>query len=144
MRYKFSLKPEIKSTVEWELSSYRENKRQLEKAKRDMIPSGVQKYSLTAGIDGGGAKRSTEEVAMKMISAPYIYRLEFTVDAIERALRYFDEVDMKLIELIYWRREYTAEGAGMIVGISRSGVYLRLNKILGCVAFEMGYVSTRM
>ena len=60
MRYKFSLKPEIKSTVEWELSSYRENKRQLEKAKRDLIPSGVQGYSLTAGVDGGEAKRSTE------------------------------------------------------------------------------------
>lgn len=144
MRYKFSLKPEIRATVEWELSSYRENKRQLEKAKRDMIPSGVQGYSLTAGVDGGGAKRSTEEVAMKMISAPYIYRLEHTVDAIGRALTYFDDIDMKLIELIYWRKEYTAEGAGMIVGISRSGVYLRLNKILGCVAFEMGYVSNRV
>ena len=143
MRYKFSLKPEIKSTVEWELSSYRENKRQLEKAKRDLIPSGVQGYSLTAGVDGGGAKRTTEDVAMKMISAPYIYRLEFTVDAIERALTRFDKLDMKLIELIYWRKEYTAEGAGMIAGIQKTAVYQRLNKILGCVAFEMGYVSER-
>ena len=144
MRYKFSLKPEIRSTVEWELSSYREDKRQLEKVKRDMIPSGVQKYSLTAGVDGGEAGRSTEEIAMKMVSAPYIYRLEHKVDAIGRALAYFDDLDMKLIELIYWRKEYTPEGAGMIVGVSRSGVYLRLNKILGCVAFEMGYVSNRV
>ena len=143
MRYKFNLTPKIKATVEWELSSYREDKRQLEKIKRDFIPSGVQGYSLTAGVDGGSAKRSTEEVTMKMISAPYIRRLELTVDAIDRALTRFDKIDMKLIELIYWRKEYTADGAGMVVGIQKSAVYQRLNKILGCVAFELGYVSER-
>ena len=143
MRYKFSLKPEIKSTVEWELSSYRDDKRQLEKVKRDMIPSPVQGYSLTAGVDGGEAKRTTEEVTMRVISAPYIRRLEISVEAIERALTRFDDIDMKLIDLIYWRKEYTPEGAGMIVGMQKSAVYQRLNKILGCVAFEMGYVSER-
>jgi RinA family phage transcriptional activator len=143
MRYKFSLKPEIKSTVEWELSSYRDDKRQLEKVKRDLIPSPVQGYSLTAGVDGGEAKRTTEEVTMRVISAPYIRRLEISVEAIERALTRFDDIDMKLIDLIYWRKEYTPEGAGMIVGMQKSAVYQRLNKILGCVAFEMGYVSER-
>lgn len=141
MRYKFSLKPEIKATVQWQLESYREDKRQLEKAKRDLIPSGVQKYSLTAGVDGGDAKRSTEEVAMKIISAPYIRRLEINVEAIERAMRRFDDTDMKLIDLIYWRKEYTPEGAGMVVGIQKSAVYQRINKIFGVIAFEMGYVS---
>lgn len=143
MRYKFSLKPEIKSTVEWELSSYRDDKRQLEKVKRDLIPSPVQGYSLTAGVDGGEAKRTTEEVTMRVISAPYIRRLEISVEAIERALTRFDDIDLKLIDLIYWRKEYTPEGAGMIVGMQKSAVYQRLNKILGCVAFEMGYVSER-
>lgn len=143
MRYKFSLKPEIKSTVEWELSSYRDDKRQLEKVKRDLIPSPVQGYSLTAGVDGGEAKRTTEEVTMRVISAPYIRRLEISVEAIERALTRLDDIDMKLIDLIYWRKEYTPEGAGMIVGMQKSAVYQRLNKILGCVAFEMGYVSER-
>lgn len=143
MRYKFSLKPEIKSTVEWELSSYRDDKRQLEKVKRDLIPSPVQGYSLTAGVDGGESKRTTEEVTMRVISAPYIRRLEISVEAIERALTRFDDIDMKLIDLIYWRKEYTPEGAGMIVGMQKSAVYQRLNKILGCVAFEMGYVSER-
>lgn len=143
MRYKFSLSTKIKSTVEWELSSYRENKIQLEKVKRDLIPSAVQKYSLTAGVDGGDSKRSTEEIAMKMISAPYIYRLEYTVEAIERAFTRYDSIDMKLIDLIYWRKEYTAEGAGMVVGIQKSAVYQRINKILGVAAFELGYVSAR-
>ena len=143
MRYKFSLPQQIKSTVEWELSAYREDKRQLEKAKRDLIPSAVQGYSLTAGVDGGETKRTTEEVTMRMVSAPYIRRLEITVEAIERALKNFDSTDMKLIELVYWRKEYTAEGAGMIVGIQKTAVYQRLNKILGCVAYELGYVSEK-
>lgn len=143
MRYKFSLPQPIKATVEWELSAYREDKRQLEKAKADLIPSGVQGYSLTAGVDGGEAKRSTEEIALRIISAPYLRRLEITVDAIERALKKLDATDMKLIELVYWRREYTAEGAGMIIGIQKSAVYQRLNKILGYCAYELGYVSER-
>ena len=143
MRYKFSIKPKVKAMVEWDLSNSRDDKRQLENIKRDFIPSGVQGYSKTAGVDGGGAKRSTEEITMKMISAPYIRRLEITVDAIDRAFTRFDNIDMKLIELIYWRKEYTAEGAGMVVGIQKSAVYQRLNKILGCCAFELGYVSER-
>lgn len=143
MRYKFSLPPEIKATVEWQLRYYREDKRQLNEIKRDMIPSGVQGYSLTAGVDGGEATRTTEDIAMKMVSAPYIRRLEITIDAIDRALERMDETDKKLIELVYWRKEYTPEGAGLIVGISRSAVYLRLNKILGLIAFELGYVSVR-
>lgn len=144
MRYKFSLKPEIKSTVEWELSSYRDDKRQLEKVKRDLIPSPVQGYSLTAGVDGGEAKRTTEEVTMRVISAPYIRRLEISVEAIERALTRFDSLDMKLIEMIYWRKEYTPEGAGQVVGMSKATVYRRLNKITCVVAFELGYIKDLM
>lgn len=143
MRYKFSLPSEIKATVEWQLRYYREDKRQLNEIKRDMIPSGVQGYSLTAGVDGGEATRATEDIAMKMVSAPYIRRLEITIDAIDRALERMDETDKKLIELVYWRKEYTPEGAGLIVGIAKSAVYQRINKILGLIAFELGYVSVR-
>ena len=141
MRYKFNLERKIKATVEWQLENYREDKRQLESIKRDLIPSTVQKYSLTAGVDGGEAKRTTEEIAVKVISSAYIMRLETNVEAIDRAMKRFDSIDMKLIELIYWKHEYTAEGAGMVIGITKSSVYQRLNKILGCVAFELGYVS---
>lgn len=144
MKYRFSLKPEIKATVEWQLSSYREDKRQLLQAMRDMMPSGAQKYSPTAGVTGGESKRSTEEVTLKIISAPYIRRLEENVDAIERALERVDEIDMRLIDLIYWRKEYTPEGAGLVVGLQKSAVYQRINKIVGIVAFEMGYVSQRV
>lgn len=143
MRYKFTIPKEIKSTVEWQLRYYREDKRQLKEIKRDMIPSGVQGYSLTAGVDGGESSRTTEDIAMRMVSAPYIIRLEQTVAAIDRALERLDDLDKRIIELVYWRNEYTPEGAGLIIGLSRAAVYLRLNKILGSIAYELGYVSAR-
>ena len=141
MRYKFKLKPEIKSMVEWQLASYKEGKRTLEQAKVDMMPSTVQGYSLTAGVDGGEPKRTTEEVTVRIVSAPYIRRLEIEIDAIERAFRYFDPIDMRLIDLIYWHKGNTAEGAGMKVGIQKTATYQRLNKILGMIALEMGYIT---
>jgi RinA family phage transcriptional activator len=143
MKYKFDLSPSIKNTVEWQLQYYQEDKRQLESMKTDLIPSTVQGYSLTAGVDGGEAKRTTEEITMQVIGSPYIRRLELTCEAIGRALKNFDKVDMRLIELVYWKREYTVEGAGMKIGLSKSAAYQRINKILGCVAYELGYVSIR-
>ena len=141
MKYKYRLTPPLKATVEWQLASYKADKQQLERAKHEMIPSPVQGYSLTAGVDGGEAKRTTEEVTVRMMTAPYIRRLEIQVDAIERAFRYCDSIDMKLIDLIFWRKGNTAEGAGMKVGLQKSAVYQRLNKILEKIALEMGYIK---
>ena len=143
MKYKFDLSPSIKNTVEWQLQYYKEDLRQLESMKKDAIPSTVQGYSLTAGVDGGEAKRTTEEITMQIIGSPYIRRLELTCDAIQRALKNFDNIDMRLIELVYWKREYTVEGAGMKIGLSKSAAYQRVNKILGVVAYELGYVSLK-
>lgn len=141
MRYKFDLSPSIKATVEWQLQYYREDCRQLEQLKLEMIPSTTQAYSKTAGVDGGEAGRTTENVALRMISSPYIRRLEITCEAITRALSTIDETDHRLIELIYWRREYTVEGAGLKCNLSKSAAYKRINKILGLVAYELGYIS---
>ena len=109
--------------------------------KTDLIPSAVQGYSLTARVSGGEVKRTTEEVALKIISSHYVRRLEITCDAINRALKVFDDIDIRLIELVYWKREYTVEGAGMKIGLSKSAAYQRINKILGVIAHELGYVS---
>jgi len=143
MKYKFDLSPSIKNIVEWQLQYYQEDKRQLETMKIDLVPSAVQGYSLTAGVDGGEAKRTTEEITMQVINSPYIRRLEMTCDAIQRAIKNFDSTDMRLIELVYWKKEYTVEGAGMKIGLSRSSAYQRINKILGLIAYELGYVSLR-
>jgi len=139
MRYKYSLPSEIRSTVEWQLEHYPEDKRQLSSYKDDLIPSPTQAYSLTPG--GGGASRTTENVAMRIASSPYLRRLEQSVAAIEYALSRADDIDRRLIELVYWRREYTVAGAGLRLGLSCSGAYKRLNKVLAAVALELGYVS---
>lgn len=141
LRYKFDLSPSIKSAVEWQLQYYREDLRQLEEYKRDLMPSTTQGYSLTAGVDGGEVSRTTEDITMQIIHSPYIRRLEFSCDAIGRVLKNLDSIDLRLIELVYWRREYTVEGAGIKIGLSRSAAYLRINKILGAVAFALGYVK---
>ena len=141
MRYKFDLSPAIKATVEWQLQYYREDLRQLEEYKRDLIPSGVQGYSPTAGVDGGVVSRTTEDVAFRLISSTYIRRLEITCEAIGRVLSKLDEVDLKLIELVYWRREYTVEGAAMKIHLSKTAAYQRINKILGAIAYSLGYVQ---
>lgn len=140
MKYKFDLSPEIKSAVEWHLRHYHEDVRQLEEYKRDMIPSPTQGYSLTAGVDAGTTKRTTEDVAFRIASSQYIRHLETSCEAIKRALSNFDAVDMKLIELVYWRKEYTVGGAGARVGLSQTSAYQRINKILGVIAYELGYV----
>lgn len=141
MRYKFDLSPAIKATVEWQLQYYREDLRKLETYKQDLIPSGVQGYSPTAGVSGGNVSRSTEDIAFRLISSPYIRRLEITCEAIGRVLSKLDEVDLKLIELVYWRREYTVEGAAMKIHISKTAAYQRINKILGAIAYALGYVQ---
>ena len=139
-RYKFDLSPSIKATVEWQLQYYREDLRQLEEVKRDLIPSPVPSYSQTTGA-AGEAKRTTEDIAMRMISSPYIRRLEISCEAISRVLSNLDEIDLKLIELVYWRREYTVEGAAMKIHISKTAAYQRINKILGAIAYSLGYVQ---
>ena len=140
MRYKFDLSPAIKATVEWQLQYYREDKRQLEEYKRNLIPSATPAYS-TDPVVSHEAHRTTEDITMRIISSPYLRRLEQSCAAIDRVLSNLDDTSKRLIDLVYWRREYTVEGAGMKIGLGKSAAYQRINKILGCIAYEMGYVS---
>lgn len=141
MKYKFSIPSRLKGFIEWQLEHYPEDRRKLEQYKKELIPSPVQAYSMTAGVDGGEAHRTTEEIVIHLTTNQHIRHLEASCKAIEAALKGEDETSLRLVELIYWKREYTAEGAGMRLGLQKSAVYQRLNKILGRIAYEMGYVS---
>ena len=140
MKYKFSIPTRTRNMIEMLLEHYPVDKRELDHYKTDMIPSPTQGYSLTAGVDGGDVGRSTEQVAMRIISSPYVRRLEINCTAIENALSAVDDIDRKLVDLIYWKKEYTAVGAGIKLHLSSSATYKRLNKIIGLIAYEMGYV----
>lgn len=141
MRYKYSIPAELRSTIVWHLEHYPEDRRQLEQYKNEMIPSPTQALSFTGGISGGDASRSTEDVAFRIATSPYIQMLEITCRAIETALGADDETTRQIVRLVYWKREYTAEGAGLKLHLSTSAVYKRLNKLMGRIALEMGYVS---
>lgn len=139
-KYKFDIAKSVRDSVEWELRYYRENRRQLDEIKNDLIPSPVQQMSLTK-VANKSASRQTENIVLRNISSPYLRRIEWVCEAIERALRRFDEIDMKIVELYYWRNEYTLEGAGYKIGLSKSATYHHANNIIGAIAFEMGYIK---
>jgi len=140
-KYKFSLTPKIKGIVEWQLQHYNDDKRQIEQLKNDMVPSPTAGYSLTGGVSGGGTSRTTENVAVRISTNPYIMQTERSCKAIERVLSRCNETDSKLVDLVYWRQSYTVEGAGMKIGLSKSAAYQRINSILGAIALEIGYVN---
>ena len=141
MRYKFSLDTRIRQYIEWQIEHYHEDKRQLEAAKADMIPSPTASYSLTAGTSSGSVSRSTENITMRIETNQYIKQLEQSCAAIEKVLNRLQKEDKELIEIYYWRHEYTAEGAGMKLNMTRRTVYRHINDILVAVALEMGYIN---
>lgn len=141
MRYKFSLQPRPRNTAIWTLEHYHEDKRQMEDYKKQFIPSGTSPYSLTGGIKAGEAGRPTENAALKIASSPYLRTTEWNIAAVERALGNLDEIDIKIVDMVYWKKSHTVEGAGMKVGLSRRAAYDHINSILCRVALEMGLMS---
>lgn len=141
MKYKYALPSGIRRTIEWHLEHYPEDKRQLEEYKRELIPSPTQAYSATAGVSGGEAHRSTEDIVIRLNASPYVRMLEITCGAIKTALDAEDETTKKIVSLVYWKREYTVAGAGTVLHLSTAQTYNRINKLLSRIAYEMGYVS---
>ena len=135
---RYWLAPKIKGYVEWQLQHYHEDKRQLEKIKNDMMPSAMTSYSLTAGCGCSEIGRPTEKAALEMATNTYILTIERSINAVEAVLGRCDEIDAKLIELVYWRRTYTVRGAADKTNLSFSGAYKRINRILYDIAYELG------
>lgn len=138
-KYKYTLSPRIKGMVEWQLEHYHEDKRKLDINKNDMIPSPVSRMSAAGG--SSGASRSTESVAMNIMSSQYIQHIEKSCTAIRRVIDELSAEDLRLVDLVFWRKEFTVEGAGMVIGMSRPCAYRHINRILTDIALEMGYVS---
>lgn len=137
----YTLAPEVKSWIEWQLTHYQEQRRQLAEYADEIMPSPVAAYGLNAGGGSGGESRPTEQVAIRLTTAPHIRYLENSVEPITRVLEKLDNTDRGLISLHYFRGTHSIEGAGMAMHIGKTGAYGRINKILYALAVEFGIVS---
>lgn len=140
MRYKFSLSPKIKGYIEWQLEHYHEDKRQMEQYRMDMMPNGTAQYGHTCGRSSTPGDQTAATVE-RLMTNQYLQTTERTIAAIDRTLARCDDTTRKLIDLVYWRRTHTVTGAGLKVGLSKSGAYNRIYSVLCEVADEMGYTN---
>jgi RinA family phage transcriptional activator len=139
-RYKFSLNPKTKDYVEWTLQHYRDDKRQLEAYKQDLMPATTQNYSADV-VQSSNISNTTELIGIKLVTNQYIITTERNITAVERVLERCDNEDKQLIDLVYWRQLYTAEGAAMKLNMSRRTAYRKINNILCWIALEMGLAN---
>ena len=137
-KYKSSISPRVRGMVEWQLEHYREYKDEIQQYWADMIPSATPKY--TDGKGGGEVIRNAENTALRISMSPYLVQTERSCKAIEYVLKNTDDIDRKLVELVYWKQAYTVAGAAQILHISRSAAYRRKDRILYNIATELGYV----
>lgn len=137
---KCDLSPRVKTRVEYDLEDFQEDIRQLQLFKNEYIQQITPNYG---GIGGGSSVSTpTENSVVRMCSSAYVRHTEVKVEAIERVIKTLDASTLRLIELVYWRKTHNVEGAGMVVGLSKSGAYKRLNKVLTAIASSLGYIET--
>lgn len=140
-KYKFDLTTKAKTTVEWILERYHEDKRELEIYKRDEMPAITQGYSQTSGVSSSNISNPTANVAIRIATSPYILWTERNTSAIDRVLDKLSDTDKNLIDLVYWKKSHNVIGAGKKVGLSPSKAYVHINNILGMLALEIGVVN---
>lgn len=138
MKYKSQLAAPLKAYVEWQLAHYHESRRELEQYKLDLIPSATPKYSLEPGSGGNSESRPLEDLTLRMASDRYIVETARNISAIEHVLNRLNSTDKKLIDLVYWKGQYTTTGAGLVVGYSKTTAYSHANEVLIAIAKEMG------
>lgn len=140
-KYKFTLTPDKRNRVETDLRDYPEDKRQLDEIKNNMIPSQISQYGPKEGSSFDSEKRPTEDITIRIVSAPYVRFLSEKVEAISSVVDYLNETDHNIIDLMYWHRGLTPEGIAMQLNLGRSTVYQRLNNILVEIARRLGYIN---
>lgn len=138
-KYKSSISPRVRGMVEWQLEHYREYKDEIQRYWSDIIPSATPKY--TDGKGSGEVSRNTENTALRIATSPYLVQTERSCKAIEYVLKNADELDRKLVELVYWKQAYTVTGAAQILHVNKATAYRHINDVLLKIALELGYVS---
>lgn len=140
-RYKWKLASDIRQRVIWDLQDYPEDKKQLEEIKNDMIPSQISQYGPKEGGGFDSEKRPTEDITLRIISAPYIRFLAWKVEAIGSVIDNLNDIDMAILDMMYWHRGLTPEGIAMKLAMDKTTVYYRLNNVLVEIARKLGYIN---
>lgn len=139
-KYPYTINTEVRNFIEYQISYYPENKKQLEVIKADMIPSAIPKYGpQTGGFNP--EQRPTEDTVTRIVSDIYILQLEHTVNAIGSVLDKLNDMDKELIRLRYWSGELTPDGIALKLNIGIATFYRRLNTILTNVGIRLGYIN---
>jgi len=139
-KYPYTINTEVRNFIEYQISYYPENKKQLEVIKADMIPSAIPKYGpQTGGFNP--EQRPTEDTVTRIVSDIYILQLEHTVNAIGSVLDKLNDMDKELIRLRYWSGELTPDGIALKLNIGIATFYRRLNTILTDVGIRLGYIN---
>lgn len=124
------------------LTGYNANRRALANLRSDRIPSATQCLSPTAGVQVSHAEnRTTETVAMSIVTTPYYDRLTQTINAVEKLINSLSPTDRRLIYYVYvCATPITAEAAADLLGMSKTVAYNRINAILTQLARDLGYI----
>lgn len=140
-KYKFTLTAEKRNRIEADIRDYPEDKKQLEEIKNDMIPSQISQYGPREGGGFDSEKRPTEDITLRIISAPYIRFLSWKVEAIGSVIDNLNDIDREILNLMYWQRGLTPEGIAMKLMMDKTTVYYRLNNVLVEIARKLGYIN---
>lgn len=83
-------------------------------------PAEVDKKFVNVLLPGSGdASRTTEDIALRSLPPDDQRALDAVSAAIQTTMRYRNgDLRVKIIDLVYWRRSHTLEGAALAVHVS--------------------------
>jgi len=83
-------------------------------------PAKVKGVDMNVILPGSGeASRTTEDVALRQLSPDDQRALDAVSNAIETTMRHRNgDLRVRIIDLVYWRKSHTLEGAAMAVHVS--------------------------
>lgn len=112
-------------------------KAQLEELQRQ---STIAAYGPVSGHSGTG--RPAEQAAMKLLPSPEQREYEAVEAAIRETKQLPDgETRLKIIEMVFWRRSHTLQGAAMQVHMSYASAKRRHNDFICLVAEKLSLKS---
>jgi hypothetical protein len=98
--------------------------------------------NLTGMPKGGGTSRRTEETALRQLKPTEQRELDAVRDAIKTTERYVNGRDrLYVIDLVFWKRTHTLEGAAIRVPISRATAWRYHGDFIRLVAKYYGLME---